>query len=193
MSTSADTDALVREHLPIAKDAARAAANRYRWLPGESFDTFYSDALLGLYHGLSTYDPARGSLESHLRFRARMEIWERLRSGPRQVPVVDEGLPEQVPDEQGEDRLLDVEARVDRPRERARLEALLDRVLTDRQAHLVREHYLRGRTQLDLAREDGVTPAAVNHSLTAALRRLRAALMGEPVRPPRRGRSAVLA
>jgi DNA-directed RNA polymerase specialized sigma24 family protein len=109
------------------------------------------------------------------------------------VPVVDEGLPEQVHDEQGEDRLLDVEARVDRPRERARLEALLDRVLTDRQAHLVREHYLRGRTQLDLAREDGVTPAAVNHSLTAALRRLRAALMGEPVRPPRRGRSAVLA
>lgn len=179
-------DASIREYLPIARDVARQAVRRYGWLPGESFDAFYSDALLGLYQGLATHDPERGPLVPHLWYRARMAVRDRLRTEQRQMKASDEDVADLLDVADPEDQMAAVDVAVSRPQERRRLEVIIDRALTSQEAWRVREHYFKGRPQAALAREEGVTPAAVAHSLRRAEERLARAWRGEPVEKPRR-------
>jgi RNA polymerase sigma-B factor len=163
----------VRAHLPLAVALARRYGSET-----EGADDLAQVAAVGLVKAARRFDPARGApfaafavptilgeLRHHLRDRGwpvrmpRTEPGERARLWPRAVPLPDEAqlaAPDEL--EGTEDRLF-VESLLARLRRKERL--------------IVRRYFLQGCTQVEVARELGVSQMHVSRMLRRALESLR--------------------
>lgn len=169
----------------LAIDHARQYLRQHPRLNHQRVDIL-SDAALGAAQAWASYDPARGTtLSTWLYWRVHGEILEGIRSRSpltrsqtqaglrpedrpaQQHPVALSGLDDRIPAQRGP-------SDYDRVDDRDQLARLLN-VLTPREAHVIRQVDLLGRTELAVSRDLGVTESRICQIRRQALRRMRLA------------------
>lgn len=138
---------------------------RRRGLPHADAEDIAQDVLAAAYVNIEGIDP--GKLRAWLFAAARNKAVDRYRRVSRLAPL-DTTSP-------FADASQDPEHSVHRSMAAAELRGAV-KSLPERDAHLVSLHYFEERSLADIARDQGMTPAAVKIALFRARRRLRRAL-----------------
>ena len=171
-----NSDRLVIDHLNFARQFARQFC---RSLPSHvDVDAVESDALLGLILAARAFDPLRGVIfTTYAKRRIRGAILDGLRErqgrGQRQhmrfvslsTPMGDEVTLGDVLADRG----LPVDSALEQTEEIARLLRPARRVAR----RLVREHFIEGYSQEEIARRHGLSPSRVSQLIHEARKRIR--------------------
>lgn len=164
--TAAQVAAIVERSLALATRIAREKV----W-SNHSLDDLVQEARIALWHAAQAYDPCHGgTFTGFAGLMIKRRLWRI--QGRTRGSRISTGLP--LDDL---DRAASPDPEAPAPEEVARLHAAIG-ALTPREQHVIREHYLRGRTHHAIGHDLQVSRSAITLNHRTALAKLRTALAG---------------
>ena len=171
---------LVELHLPLVRSLARRYANR-----GEGLEDLVQVGSIGLLESIDRFDPQRGSdlpsfavptitgvIKRHLRDRSTIVRMPRPLAERARKPVcvsLVEGVSSEI------DEAMQTDGAFDASEERLLLAAGF-RALAPRERRILKLRYFGGLSQIEIAREVGLSQIQVSRLIRASLDRMRVAL-----------------
>ena len=171
---------LVELHLPLVRSLARRYANR-----GEGLEDLVQVGSIGLLESIDRFDPQRGSdlasfavptitgvIKRHLRDRSTIVRMPRPLAEQARKPVcvsLVEGVSSEI------DEAMQTDGAFDASEERLLLAAGF-RALAPRERRILKLRFFAGLSQIEIAREVGLSQIQVSRLIRASLDRMRVAL-----------------